>query len=61
MIDDTTEAADEDDGPGTWMGKFHAGVDPYIDTYPTGVTGTFDANYGTIGRMIGAFGAHKTN
>ena len=59
MIDDTTEAADEEDGPGTWMGKFHAGVDPYIDTYPTGVTGTFDANYGTIGRMIGAFGAHK--
>ena len=55
-IDDTTEAAEQ---PGTWMGEFHAGVDPYIDTYPTGVTGTFDANYGTIGRMIGAFGAHK--
>ena len=57
-IDDTTEAALQ---PGTWMGEFHAGVDPYIDTYPTGVTGSFDANYGTIGRMIGAFGAHKTN
>ena len=53
MIDGNTEA------DGAWNGKFHADVDTYIDTYPDGVTGTFNATYTTVGKMIGAFGAHK--
>ena len=53
MIDGNTEA------DGAWKGEFHADVKTYIDTYPDGVTGTFDATYTTVGEMIGAFGAHK--
>ena len=53
MIDGNTE-----DG-GAWNSEFHADLEEYIDTYPDGVTGTFDATYATVGRMIGAFGANK--
>ena len=53
MIDGNTE-----DG-GAWNSEFHADLKTYTDTYPDGVTGTFDATYNTVGRMIGAFGANK--
>ena len=51
MIDGNTE-----DG-GVWKSEFHADLETYIDTYPDGVTGTFEATYSTVGRMMGAFGA----
>ena len=52
-IDGNTE-----DG-GNWNGKFHSEIDSHVDTYPDGVAGTFDAKYADVGRMVGAFGAHK--
>ena len=53
MIDGNTE-----DG-GNWDATFHADLEDHIDTRPDGVTGTFSAHYDTVGRMVGAFGAHK--
>ena len=46
---------------GSWEAQFYSnlpsgqreGVVPY------GIAGTFQADYGTVGRMIGAFGAHR--
>ena len=52
-IDGNTE-----DG-GNWNGEFHSEIDPHVDTYPEGVAGTFEAKYAEVGRMVGAFGAHK--
>lgn len=44
---------------GTWTGEFHSEVTPYVDTQPDGIAGTFTAQYGTVGRITGAYGAHK--
>ena len=52
-IDGNTEAG------GDWNGTFHSEFAPHVDTYPDGVAGTFDAQYNSVGRMVGAFGAHK--
>ena len=55
---------------GTWEAAFYSnlpvdkrgggtpGVDAE-DATPTGIAGTFEAEYHHVGRMIGAFGAHK--
>ena len=29
------------------------------EAVPTGIAGTFEAKYHNVGRIIGAFGAHK--
>ena len=42
--------------PGTWRGQFH---DTDDDRTPVVATGEFEAVHGTIGRMIGAFGAQR--
>ncbi len=52
---------------GTWEAAFYSNlpnpqrgttVDPE-DATPTGIAGTFEAEYHTAGKMVGAFGAHK--
>ena len=47
-----TAAADS----GDWRGQF---LDTGTDGVPKAVTGTFYSEYGTAGRMVGAFGANK--
>ena len=42
---------------GTWSGQFHDADD--VRTTPVVATGRFEAFHGTIGRMIGAFGARQ--
>ncbi len=49
-------AGNTEDG-GMWDAKFFSDVDGFAG-YPEGVAGTFDAKFGTVGRLIGAFGAH---
>ena len=44
---------------GTWNGRFHSEIQPYAGHVPDGLTGTFDAVYGTVGRLRGAYGAHR--
>ena len=44
---------------GNWNGMFHSEITPHVDTHPEGVTGTFDAQYSNVGRMVGAFGATR--
>ena len=43
---------------GTWDGKFQSEINPYAGHIPDGLTGTFEAIYGTIGRLQGAYGTH---
>ena len=43
---------------GEWDGAFQSEISPYAGHIPDGVTGTFDAQYNTVGRLQGAFGAH---
>ena len=42
---------------GMWNAQFFSDVDRST-AYPEGVAGTFDAKFDTVGRLIGAFGAH---
>lgn len=54
-----TIAGNTEDG-GMWDAAFFSDT-AYPDTgghIPQGVAGTFDARFGTVGRLIGAFGAH---
>ena len=46
---------------GTWTGDFHSDAEPFPDPgyHPDGLTGTFDANYDTVARIRGAYGAHR--
>ncbi len=52
---------------GTWEAAFYSNLpDPQRgttvdleDATPTGIAGTFEAEYHTVGKMVGAFGAHK--
>ena len=44
---------------GMWTGYFHSEVDPYAGHQPDGLTGTFDADYGGVGKLRGAYGAHR--
>ena len=49
---------------GHWNGEFHYEDEPTTipaemhDDYPDGIAGTFSAQHGDTGRMLGAFGAH---
>ena len=43
---------------GAWDARFFSDVDPYAGHIPEGVAGTFGAQFGTVGRLVGAFGAH---
>ena len=45
---------------GTWGGTFHSEVSPYEGHIPDGLTGTFDAEFGDVGRLRGAYGTHYT-
>ena len=51
-----TIAGNTEDG-GMWDAQFFSDVDVFAG-YPEGVAGTFDAKFGDVGRLIGAFGAH---
>ena len=52
---------------GSWEAAFYSNlpddqrttVDRNEDAVPTGIAGTFEAEYFHVGKMIGAFGAHK--
>ena len=52
---------------GTWEAAFYSNLSPDQrtttqqdeDATPTGIAGTFEAEYHHVGRIIGAFGAHK--
>ena len=46
---------------GTWTGNFHSATMPYGNQIPEGLTGRFTAQYGTVGRMIGAYGTRHSN
>ena len=50
------EGAAPASGAPTWAGRFHAAGE---DRVPAVATGTFEAAYGEVGRMIGAFGATR--
>ena len=43
---------------GGWYARFFSDVAPYAGHIPEGVAGTFNAEFGTVGRLVGAFGAH---
>ena len=46
---------------GEWEAAFYSNLDETDDrmgVVPSGVAGTFEAEYSTVGRLIGAFGAH---
>ena len=45
---------------GEWEAAFYSNLasDNRASVVPSGVAGTFEAEYSTVGRMIGAFGAH---
>ena len=45
---------------GTWEATFFSNLDSgkRPNTVPSGVAGNFEAEYSTVGRLIGAFGAH---
>ena len=55
-IDEREGAAPSSGPPPSWAGRFHEAGD---DLVPAVATGTFDAAYGDIGRMTGAFGARR--
>ena len=44
---------------GSWNGNFHSEIDPYAGHVPDGLTGTFDAQYSSVGSLRGAYGAHR--
>ena len=44
---------------GHWDGTFHSAIDPYVGDVPDGLTGKFSATYGDVGRLVGAYGAHR--
>ena len=46
---------------GEWTGAFHSDADPFPTPgyHPDGLTGTFNANYDTVARIRGAYGAHR--
>ena len=50
------EGAAPASGAPTWAGRFHAAGD---DRVPAVATGMFEAAYGEVGRMIGAFGTTR--
>ena len=43
---------------GEWEAEFFSDIDPYAGHIPEGVAGQFEAQFNTVGRLIGAFGAH---
>ena len=43
---------------GSWNGAFQSEIDPYAGHFPDGLTGTFDAQYGDVGKIRGAYGTH---
>ena len=43
---------------GTWNAQFYT-EEPFDGQTPDGVTGTFNAQFDSVGRLIGAFGARK--
>ncbi len=45
---------------GAWDGVFHSETSPYAGQIPEGLTGEFDADFGTVGKIQGAYGAHYT-
>ena len=53
-----TIGGNTEDG-GNWNGAFHSEITPHVDTVPEGVVGTFDAQYSSVGRMVGTFGATR--
>ena len=63
QIEDEALAAPDS---GTWEAAFYSnlpadkrGTDNTEDATPTGIAGTFEAEYHHVGSIIGAFGAHK--
>lgn len=46
---------------GSWEASFYSNLptDQSTGVQPYGIAGTFQADYGSTGRLIGAFGAHK--
>lgn len=46
---------------GSWEAQFYSNLpaDQRVGVVPYGVAGTFQAEYGTVARIIGAFGAHR--
>ena len=42
-----------------WTAAFHSETPDFASHHPEGVTGTFRAQYGTVGEMRGAYGAHR--
>ena len=64
QIEDEAVAAPDS---GTWEAAFYSDLSadlrtsdgPDEDAVPTGMAGTFEAEYHHVGRIIGAFGAHK--
>ena len=44
---------------GSWVGTFHHESTPAEGVKPEGIAGTFNAQYGDSGRMVGAFGATR--
>ena len=43
---------------GMWDARFFSDVTPYAGHIPEGVVGDFTAQFGEVGRLTGAFGAH---
>ena len=43
---------------GSWDGAFQSEVNPYAGHFPDGLTGTFDAEFGDVGKIQGAYGTH---
>ena len=43
---------------GSWLAQFFS-ESPYAGQTPDGVAGTFNAQFDSVGRLIGAFGARK--
>ena len=58
QIEDEAVAAPDS---GTWEAAFYSDLpaDQRGGTVPNGMAGTFEAEYHHVGRIIGAFGAHK--
>ena len=46
------------EGGGMWDAVFYSESE-YVGQVPEGVAGEFDAEFGSVGRLVGAFGAHK--
>ena len=58
QIEDEAVAAPDS---GTWEAAFYSDLsaEARVGTVPNGMAGTFEAEYHHVGRIIGAFGAHK--